>query len=1290
MLFVSWLWAGQSLAQTTTPTITTGVPDKTVVCLGGTISVPFTTTGTFNTGNEFTVQLSDATGSFDHVYNLTPSGATTPLVVTIPTGLGIEAGTAYKVRVVSKEPLRVGTASTAVLTIQTAPAAPVVSSNVEYCQNAATSPLVAAGTDLKWYTTATGGTSTAIAPTPSSAASGVTSYYVTQSTSGGCESPRAQIDVTIKSAPAAPAVSQASYSYCVGQTATTLSATATSGNTLKWYQANDTPLAEAPTPSTASAGTITYKVSQVNSGNCESPKVTITITVGTVPAAPTATSPIEVCAGTTLTATGSNLRWYDSANNLLTEAPKPTSAGTYYVTQTSGGCESVKKAIVVTISPAPAAPAVAQATIGYCQGAPAQALSATATTGNTLRWYLPNGTFQATAPVPSTTTVGEQVYKVTQRNALGCESSSTEIKVTINAIPAAPTVVGTQVYCQTKVSQTFTLTASAAEGNTLRWYQAATGGTAGSAPVIDQINTSSRTYYVSQVTPEGCESPRAAISVQVNPLPASPTGTQEVVYCQFATATALKPTFLNGATANWYGTNATGGTRSSTAPVPSTQEGGVTSYYVSQTVNGCESDRVEIKVRINTTPLPTVSTREEYCQNATATPLAAQGDNLKWYTVATGGTASLIAPTPSTTRADSITFYVTQTKPFTVGTTSLNCESPRAKITVVVNPLPVRPTVTSVEECQTRQAQNITLAATGTTGNSFRWYTTASGGTGNNTAPTVNLLNADTTSYYVSQVTAKDCEGPRARLQVEIKRLPALPTVQPLIEYCQFVTASPLTATPETGATINWYGTNAIGGTASATAPVPSTQEGGTTSYYVSQTLRGCVGDRAEIKVRINTTPKPAVTTPVEYCQNTTASPLAAQGENLKWYRDAAATESQSNPFTPFTANVGTYSFYVTQTGSNRCESPKEEIRVRIKPLPSATISGDKAVSLGQSAEILVNFTGDGPWNYVLSNGLSGRTTQNPLRIQVSPQRTTTYLVTEVSNECGKGTPNGSAMVTVLIPTISTGNPTTASLCAGRTFTIPFQASGEFVASNKFNVQISLDTTDRNFYTIPTVQNGNEAVATVPDSTRGGNYFVRVVGESPQFILRGSISPVNVTVRPLPTATLTGTTTILIGETANLSVNLTGDGPWTFTFNTGQRDSLITTSVASHIVTVRPQTTTTYSIAAVSNQCGTGRASGTARVQVDPILGVEPVLNAQWLTVYPSPVQTLCVVDIEASLVAGAAQLRVYDANGRLVLEKPVSTTKTEVDFTQMNPGVYFIQVENGGRVAVRRIVKQD
>jgi gliding motility-associated-like protein len=51
-----------------------------------------------------------------------------------------------------------------------------------------------------------------------------------------------------------------------------------------------------------------------------------------------------------------------------------------------------------------------------------------------------------------------------------------------------------------------------------------------------------------------------------------------------------------------------------------------------------------------------------------------------------------------------------------------------------------------------------------------------------------------------------------------------------------------------------WY-TVSTGGTGSATAPVPSTATAGTTSYYVSQTINGCEGPRAQIDVVVEAPP---------------------------------------------------------------------------------------------------------------------------------------------------------------------------------------------------------------------------------------------------------------------------------------------------------------------------------------------------------------------------------------------------------------------------------------------------
>src|SRR5690606_36921120 len=111
----------------------------------------------------------------------------------------------------------------------------------------------------------------------------------------------------------------------------------------------------------------------------------------------------------------------------------------------------------------------------------------------------------------------------------------------------------------------------------------------------------------------------------------------------------------------WY-TSATGGTGSTVAPTPSTQAAGTTSYFVSQTGNGCESNRSEIVVTVKAAPsAPTVNTPVIYGLAEMAIPLTATGSHLKWYTSATGGTGSAVAPTPATTAIGSTTYYVSQT-----------------------------------------------------------------------------------------------------------------------------------------------------------------------------------------------------------------------------------------------------------------------------------------------------------------------------------------------------------------------------------------------------------------------------------------------------------------------------------------------------------------------------------------------------------------------------------------------------------------------------------------------------
>ena len=81
--------------------------------------------------------------------------------------------------------------------------------------------------------------------------------------------------------------------------------------------------------------------------------------------------------------------------------------------------------------------------LSYCQSATAVALTANALTGHSLVWYNSQsaGTASITTPTPSTSSVGNVDYFVSQVNAsTGCESTRSKLSITINAVPAVPTL----------------------------------------------------------------------------------------------------------------------------------------------------------------------------------------------------------------------------------------------------------------------------------------------------------------------------------------------------------------------------------------------------------------------------------------------------------------------------------------------------------------------------------------------------------------------------------------------------------------------------------------------------------------------------------------------------------------------------------------------------------------------------------------------------------------------------------------------------------------------------------
>ncbi|MGR7811788.1 LamG-like jellyroll fold domain-containing protein [Lacinutrix undariae] len=101
-------------------------------------------------------------------------------------------------------------------------------------------------------------------------------------------------------------------------------------------------------------------------------------------------------------------------------------------------------------------------------------------------------------------------------------------------------------------------------------------------------------------------------------------------------------------------------------------------FYVSQIVDGTESDRIAVSVTIyNAGSAPSVDSPVIYIQGDTAIPLTTNyyGEGQLWYTSAIGGEGSTEAPTPDTSELGSTSYWVAIQNDF-------GCETDRSELVV--------------------------------------------------------------------------------------------------------------------------------------------------------------------------------------------------------------------------------------------------------------------------------------------------------------------------------------------------------------------------------------------------------------------------------------------------------------------------------------------------------------------------------------------------------------------------------------------------------------------------------
>ncbi|MEL1254710.1 hypothetical protein AAEO57_13040, partial [Flavobacterium sp. DGU38] len=829
------------------------------------------------------------------------------------------------------------------------PVAPAISaSGTSICSSGGTQQTLLSvinpipGTTYRWYNVPSNGVPLASGNTYSPTVSqGTTSFYV-EAVIGGCLSPaRTQVDVISTAIPAVPTVLTQSVTIQSGQNATLNAATSEPGVTLNWYDVASGGSAIAINSPTFTTPVLTasktyYVESQSATGNCVSARVPVVINVqpaalgGCLEANSQQTNQNGLCLLCGVTNPNNSV---DGNSATATRLTVPVGLINGWIQQTlqfnnpgrAGDIVDVELELPGGLADVSLLAAVSLATYN---GASYNNDRVLINNSLVTLQLLSGNRFKASVEA------GAAFDRVEVRlGGLAAVLTSLDIYQATYRYKV-PTGLTNKTICS---GQTTTLEANIGVGETINWFDVASGGTslASTTSFTTPALTVPTTYYV-EITRNGCvNSVRFPVTISINNPVAPAINAAGTIICSGQTTTLNVQAPVGGTVYRWYDAATAGnlvftGTSFATPNLTAN-----TNYFVEAVIGSCLSaTRTQVTVIVNPLPAaPIAASSNVVIQSGQSVALQVSSPDsnvtFDWYDVPTNGTALATGTNTYTTSALTVnkTYYVTA-RGITSGCTS----STRTAINVLIN--------NSASSCLKANSQVTTLdpgllcvlcsfsnpgGSVDTNPSTFTRLSTVAGIAG---AYVEQVVNFPTTGQ-AGDIIEVELELPGGLADVSLLGGVSLATYNGVTynNDRRFLTDNLLSLQLLSGDRFK------ASFTATATFNKVEIRLGGLVTLLTNLDIYGASYRFKDAVIDANTT------TPI--CSGQTISLEATSniaGETFKWY-DAASGGTELSPVATYTtpALAATTTYYVEATRDGTCvNSVRQPVTVTVSPFATA------------------------------------------------------------------------------------------------------------------------------------------------------------------------------------------------------------------------------------------------------------------------------------------------------------------------------------------------------------------